>query len=91
MCNKSKIRQTRILARRPLLKETEQLEKSLEKYQAEKVNLDARAGDADLYEQQNKVELQALLKRQAELTTAIDDAEMRWLELHEQLETIARN
>ena len=81
-------RQARIVARRPLLKETEQIEKSLEKYQAEKVNLDARASEADLYEQQNKVELQTLLKRQAELTSAIDDAEMRWLELHEQIEAL---
>ncbi len=81
-------RQMRIVARRPLLKETEQIEKSLDKYQAEKARLDTRAGEADLYEQQNKVELQALLKRQAEITNAIDDAEMRWLELHEQLEAL---
>lgn len=81
-------RQARILARRPLLKETEQLEKTLEIYQAEKARLDVRAGEADLYEQQNKVELQALLKRQAELSTAIDDAELRWLTLHEQLEML---
>lgn len=81
-------RQARIVVRRPLLKETEQIEKSLENYQAEKTKLDARAGEADLYEQQNKVELQALLKRQAELTSAIDDTEMRWLALHEQLEAL---
>jgi ATP-binding cassette subfamily F protein 3 len=81
-------RQARIVARRPLLKETEQIEKSLENYQAEKTKLDARASEADLYEQQNKVELQALLKRQAELTSAIDDTEMRWLALHEQLEAL---
>ncbi len=81
-------RQTRIVARRPLLKETEQIEKSLEKYQVEKANLDTRASEADLYQQQNKVELQVLLKRQAELTSAIDDAEMRWLALHEQLEAL---
>jgi ATP-binding cassette subfamily F protein 3 len=81
-------RQARIVARRPLLKETEHIEKSLEKYQAEKTKLDERAGEADLYEQQNKVELQVLLKRQAELTSAIDDTEMRWLVLHEQLEAL---
>ena len=39
-------------------------------------------------DQQNKAELQALLKRQAELSGAIDEAEMRWLELHEQLEDL---
>ncbi len=81
-------RQTRIMARRPLLKETQWIEKSLETHQAEKARLDARASEADLYEQQNKIELQALLKRQAELTSAIDDAELRWLELHEQLEAL---
>jgi ATP-binding cassette, subfamily F, member 3 len=81
-------RQARIVQRRPLIKETEQLEKLLEKYQTEKASLDARAGEADLYEVQNKLELQALLKRQAELTNNIDEAEMRWLELHEQLEAL---
>ncbi len=81
-------KQARIVQRRPLLKETEQLEQQLEKYQVEKANLDARAGEADLYETHNKTELQALLKRQAELTNSIDDAEMRWLTLHEQLEAL---
>jgi ATP-binding cassette, subfamily F, member 3 len=82
------VRQARIMARRPLLKETEQIEKSLEKYQAEKASIDVRTSEADLYEQHNKVELQTLLKRQAALTVAIEDAELRWLELHEQLETL---
>jgi ATP-binding cassette, subfamily F, member 3 len=81
-------RQARIVQRRPMLKETEQLEKQLEKYLAEKARLDARAGEADLYEAQNKTELQALLKRQAELTISVDEAEMRWLDLHEQLELL---
>jgi len=81
-------RQARIVARRPLVKETEQIEKSLEKLNAEKTTLDARASEADLYEAENKAELQLLLKRQAELSNAIDTAEMRWLELHEQLEAL---
>ena len=81
-------RQARILQRRPLLKETEQCEKQLEKLNQEKTQLDARAGEADLYENQHKMELQVLLKRQAELANSIDTAEMRWLELHEMLETL---
>ena len=81
-------RQFRILARRPLLKETEALEKQLEKYNSEKMKLDVRAGEASLYESQNKLELQALLKRQAELGNLTDTAELRWLTLHEQLETL---
>ena len=79
-------RQARIVARRPLLKETEHIEKQLEKWQQEKSILDARAGESSLYDAENKAELQSLLKRQAELGSQIDEAEMRWLELHEQLE-----
>jgi ATP-binding cassette subfamily F protein 3 len=41
-----------------------------------------------LYEPHNKVELQSLLKRQADLSAQIDEAEMRWLELHEALEAL---
>ncbi len=81
-------RQARIVARRPLLKETEQLEKNLEKFQHEKIVLDARAGEPSLYDAENKEELQSLLKRQAVLSGLIDDAELRWLELHEQLECL---
>jgi len=75
-------------ARRPLLKELSQLEKSLDEQQKEKQVLDKRAGEADLYEVQNKDELQTLLIRQAELVSLIEVAELRWLELHEQLENI---
>ena len=81
-------RQARMVARRPLLKETESIEKQLEKLNAEKTGLDVRAGDANLYEVQNKAELQALLKRQAALALQVDAAEMRWIELHEALELL---
>lgn len=81
-------RQARIVVRRPLVKETEEIEKSLEKLNAEKNSLDARASESSLYDADNKTELQQLLKRQAELSSAIDRAEMRWLEIHEQLEDL---
>ena len=81
-------KQARILARRPLLKETEQIEKNLEKLNQEKSHLDTRAAETSLYDVENKVELQELLKRQSEISNLIDDAEMRWLELHEQLECL---
>ncbi len=81
-------RQARIVARRPLIKETEVLEKQLEKHSIEKTKLDERAQEAALYDIENKTELQNLLKRQAELDSLIENAEMRWLELHEQLETL---
>ena len=81
-------RQARILQRRPLLKETEQIEKYLEKWQQEKMILDALASEPKSYDVENKTELQCLLKRQSELASLVVDAEMRWLELHEQLEAL---
>jgi ATP-binding cassette subfamily F protein 3 len=54
----------------------------------EKSGLDARAAESSLYEIEHKKEFQTLLKRQAELASLIDTAEMRWLELHEQLECL---
>ncbi len=81
-------RQARIVIRRPLIKETETLEKTIEKYNIEKTTLDARAQQPSLYDVENKAELQDCLKRQAELTNLIDAAEMRWLALHEQLEAL---
>jgi ATP-binding cassette, subfamily F, member 3 len=82
-------RQALANARRPLLKELEQLEKSLSQHQLEKKKLDERAAEADLYELQNKAELQTLLIRQADLGSQIEVLELRWLELHELLENIS--
>lgn len=81
-------RQARIIVRRPLLKEIEGIEKQLEKLNAEKAIFDARANEADLYEPQNKAELQQLLKNRAEIIQKIDMTELRWLELHETIESL---
>ncbi len=81
-------RQARIVARRPLLKALEKLEQGLSKHQQEKQSLDARAADPALYEQAQKTELQALLKRQAELASLIEEAELAWLTHHEALDAL---
>lgn len=79
-------RQARIAERRPLLKETEQVEANMAKWEQEKSALDNQLADPDLYAQSDKSLLQDLLKRQAELTQQLETAEMRWLELQEMLE-----
>lgn len=81
-------RQARIVARRPLLKEIEQIDGRLAKLHLEKSTIDDRLNDADLYSAADKTILQDLLKKQAELTAKIEDDEMRWLELHEQLDAL---
>ncbi len=80
-------RQARLAARRPLVKEVEDLEKKLAAWQGEKSRLDTRLADPALYAPGNdSALLQDLLKRQAQLAADIDAAEHRWLEAHEALE-----
>lgn len=81
-------RQARLVERRPLLKELDKLEKQLDGWHNEKTACDDRLADASIYEAANKAELQTLLKQQSELTQRIEQAEGRWLELHEQLEAL---
>jgi len=81
-------RQARLTARRPLLKELDQLDKKLAPWHAEKTALDERLADPALYTGPEAGDVPKLLKRQAELTDRIDTAEMRWLELHEALDAI---
>lgn len=81
-------RQARAVARRPLLKELTQVDDALAGYQKEKQTLDLRSADETLYQLSSKDELQALLLRQASLNELIEQAEMRWLELHEALDAL---
>ena len=81
-------RQARLAARRPLQKELDQLDKKLAPWNAEKARLDERLADPALYTGPEASEVPRLLQRQAELTGKIDEAELRWLELHEALEAI---
>ncbi len=78
-------RQARLAQRRPVVKELEKLDQQLPKWQAEKTELDQQLADASLYEAAQRDKLQTLLKRQGELGNLIDEAEERWLNLHETL------
>ena len=79
-------RQARIAERRPLLKEVADLDSRIAVWQEEKLACDARLNDNDLYCAADKTALQDLLKKQAELIKQIEQAEERWLDLHECLE-----
>ena len=81
-------RQARLAERRPLIKESEKLETDMANWQKEKSRLDERLADPALYVAADKTELQKLLKRQAELAQSTEQAEERWLEIHELLEAI---
>ena len=81
-------RQTRLAARRPLLKAAEKLEKDLAQWQQEKQQIDGQLADPAFYANPDAEKLRALTMRQQELTAIIDAEEHRWLEVHATLETI---
>ncbi|RLJ68130.1 ATP-binding cassette domain-containing protein [Sulfurisoma sediminicola] len=87
--NDAASRKSALAARRPLVKEADKLEKQLAGWQAEKAELDARLADPALYATPDRARIDGLNKRQAELAAAIEAAETRWLEVHEQLEALA--
>jgi ATP-binding cassette subfamily F protein 3 len=81
-------RQALLAQRRPLLKEIEQLEKKLAKWNEEKAALEARFADPDFYAAVDRVKSEEMHRQAGLLTEQIDEAEMRWLEVHEALEAL---
>jgi ATP-binding cassette subfamily F protein 3 len=75
-----------LAGRRNLQKEVEKLEKQLAVWQAEQTDLAGKLADPALYAVPDRVLIEKLNQRQAELTTTIETAELRWLEIHEMLE-----
>ncbi|HNH35008.1 MAG TPA: ATP-binding cassette domain-containing protein [Rhodocyclaceae bacterium] len=81
-------RQALLQRRRPLQKEAERLEKRLAEWQGEKAGIEERLADPASYALPDRTTLETLLKRQAELATAIAEAEERWLEVQDELEAM---
>ncbi|MDK9724194.1 MAG: ATP-binding cassette domain-containing protein [Sterolibacteriaceae bacterium MAG5] len=79
-------RQALLARRRPLVKETEKLEKQLAGWQAELAGLDEQLADPEIYAAPDRARLETLHRRQAELQAAIASAEERWLEVQDELE-----
>lgn len=73
----------------PLKKAIEKLEKDMAKAQAELGEIESALADADIYSQDNKDQLKALLARQAASKQLIEQLEERWLESNEELEALA--
>ena len=58
----------------------------MEKSQQELSDIETQLSDTDLYLAENKSKLAPLLQRQGELRSSLEDIEMEWFELQEQLE-----
>ena len=75
----------------PLRKKLSNLEKSMNKLQQQREQIENSLADPQLYEQSSSEELQSLLKQQATLVIELEDKEMTWLRLSDELETLMRN
>ena len=81
-------RQALLAQRRPLLKEIEQLEKKIAKWNEEKSALEGHFADPDFYATVDRQKSEEMHRQAAALAEQIDAAELRWLEVHEALEAI---
>ena len=72
----------------PLKKQADKFEKKVHQYQLELDKVEEILGDSEIYQAEFKVRLTELLKQQAQLKNDIEENEMHWLELEEQIEEI---
>jgi ATP-binding cassette subfamily F protein 3 len=70
----------------PLRKKVEHLEKHIQQWQETLSLVEKQLSDSDIYLSERKSELTDLLKQQAKLKTDIEDNEMEWLALAEEIE-----
>jgi len=81
-------RQARLARRRPLVKESSRLEKSLEEARIELQRVEAELADPALYGAGSSDRIRELTVQQAGLAARLDAAEERWLEIQIELEEI---
>ena len=72
----------------PLRKQADKFEKKVHQYQVELEKVEEILGDSEIYQAEFKTRLTQLLKQQAKLKDDIEENEMHWLELEEQIEEI---
>ncbi len=70
----------------PLRKQLASLEKQMEKLSSELTILEAKLSDNTLYENDRKTELTECLHKQTQTKSKLEDVEMEWIDIQEQLE-----
>ena len=88
--NKKQLRQQSAEKRRllkPLQNKLQKLEKQMEALTEEKALLEQQLSDNDIYNENNKEKLKQLLEQQGKVDNSLQEVEMEWLEVSEELET----
>jgi ATP-binding cassette subfamily F protein 3 len=75
--------------RRPLERQVADLEKRMDRLHKEKAETETALAAGELYEDDNKEKLKALLLRQGRIEATLTQIEEDWLSLHEALEMLA--
>ena len=75
----------------PLRKQITQHEQTMEKLTAQLTQIEEKLADSELYDSNRKAELNELLQQQVNNKSQLEDIEMTWLDMQEQLETITQN
>ncbi|UJF19209.1 ABC transporter ATP-binding protein [Vibrio sp. SS-MA-C1-2] len=70
----------------PMRKRITQLDKLIEKEAAALIEIEAMLADSDIYQAENKAQLTTALAKQIEIKSALEESEMEWLDLHDELE-----
>ncbi|MGF1874304.1 ABC transporter ATP-binding protein [Photobacterium frigidiphilum] len=72
----------------PLRKKITQLDKQMEKLSADISDAEEKLADSTIYEADNKALLHKQLKRQGDAKSTLEDVEMEWMDLQEELEAM---
>jgi len=82
-------RQRLAALRKPLENRVKRLEEQMAKLNVKKADIDARLLEPSIYDAENKDKLKTLVADQAFVTRDLEQLEVEWLELQEQLEGLA--
>ena len=72
---------------KPLLDAIKKAEAEIEKYHAEKSDLETQLADEKIYAESEKARLKTVLERKTQVDNLLEEAEMQWLDLQEKLES----
>ncbi|UJF21739.1 ABC transporter ATP-binding protein [Shewanella sp. OMA3-2] len=75
----------------PLRKQQTKLETEQQKFTDRLAELEVTLADGSLYEAENKAKMTQVLNERTKLTQAMDESEMNWLEIQEQIEAIEQS
>ena len=89
--NKKQLRQESAVKRKrlkPLQNKLKKLEKQMEELTSSKASLEEKLADNDIYSNDNKETLKSLLEEQGQVDNNLQQVEMDWLEVSEELESV---